>query len=1327
MQPESPADTTVQRAIDAWIRKLVDFSQRNNLLYFRDLKAGTLDCDAMDPVQRDRLLAGEAVMLGKLLPPASKEDADRRAKSMLTVWRKALSNMEERGIQTLFLAHGMATWQDDRVRPGSGEVTRPPMSPVLLYPVAVERSGRDGQTFSLRIAGEPQVNLVLLLALREWAGVDIEAEPLLESETGVIEPAVVFEKLREAAPSLRGFDVLPRWVLGNFAFQKTALVADLRDHPDRFIGHPLVRRLAGLSPTDVAEAVEGDPSNSLAASATTDLDRIDPGKEFLVLDADSSQHQVILKALAGANGVIQGPPGTGKSQTIVNLIASFSAQGKRVLFVAEKRAALEVVLQRLEALGLGHLALDLHGADVSRKTVMERVATALSTIRESVPVADEAIHGPFVERRDRLIAHADRMHARVGGTGMTPFEIIGELTTLPAGLETETRWRGSELAALSPDRRARVLDILEELGAHPGLFLRDPSHAWAAFAVADGAAALRATDTVDELRRSSLPTLTDAYRNLALEVGLPPRHAFAAIREAAAASLGWVDLDAAYGRQLFTQDLDRLETDLAAVEKPGIGGIFGRLFGGSFKAAKRTLSSMRATPGDARLLLADVRAAQAAHNRWRALTTIAPPPEPTRALTAALAEFDAKVAALTSTSLTSVVLPLETPAFDEWLASLQSQRGDAPRMAAVVQLQHELLALGVPAFSAELRHRQASPATWQTLFRHAHSTSAWEAACLAEPGLAGFDGRYHDAIADAFCDLDMKRLKVAADRVRRAHAERAIATMNRFPEQDALVRRESQKKTRHLPLRQLVGRAPDVLTALSPCWMASPLSVSQLLDIERRTFDVVIFDEASQVLPEDAVCSLVRAEYAVVAGDSRQLPPTTFFAASQDEGEVDDEDETAGFESLLDQMMAIVPEPWLLEWHYRSRDERLIAFSNAEVYGGRLVTFPGAGVVSPVRHEFVQASDADAESSAAEVRRVVELILEHAATNPKQSLGVIAMGIKHADRLQAALDAELARRGDESGFFATGTREPFFIKNLERVQGDERDAIILSVGYGKDASGRLPFRFGPLLLQGGERRLNVAITRARSSLTLVSSFTYFDMDPDRCHGRRGLELLRGYLEYAAAGASRAPDAGKPSRGVTSAMAAALREAGLDVEERVGASKYRIDLAVRERDADGGGLAIETDGDAYHSGASARDRDRLRPQQLERLGWTFHRAWAADWLRDPAAETARALAAINGDLPATASPAPGQLAIAPLLSPTTSERGPRPRIGRRDSIDDYTPRELVTLVAWIQSDGRLRTDEELMTLTRQELGFERRGSRIDAALREAIAWVRQMKP
>ena len=489
----------------------------------------------------------------------------------------------------------------------------------------------------------------------------------------------------------------------------------------------------------------------------------------------------------------------------------------------------------------------------------------------------------------------------------------------------------------------------------------------------------------------------------------------------------------------------------------------------------------------------------------------------------------------------------------------------------------------------------------------------------------------------------------------------------------------------------------------------------------------------------------------VVAGDRHQLPPTTFFATAiegEDDITADDDDgrdamatataAIGGFESLLGTLEAFLPN-WLLEWHYRSEDERLITFSNTHIYSGRLVTFPSARGSEAIRHILVPHDPAlggQEESASREVDEVVRQVLQHSETRPHESLGVITMGIKHANRVQAALDRALDLGPDLSEFFSLDREERFFVKNLETVQGDERDAIILSIGYGKVANGDLPHRFGPLTQDVGYRRLNVAVTRAKRRVCLISSFSHDEIDLNRS-GSRGVQLLKAYLEYAASGGRRLPEqeqAGELGLNVFEAdIRDALEARHITTRPQFGASRYRIDLVAMHPEKVGRPvLAIECDGAAYHSSATARDRDRLRQTHLQRLGWRFHRVWSTDWFYNREQETERAVSAYEEAVRAAdlldadagaANPAEMYPTTHPPQRPIPRQRGPRPLVHVRDTIDQYPDRELRQIAEWIQSDGLLRTDDELIRDILEVLPFQRLGGRIRERLQNVAQSVR----
>ncbi|MBB5490834.1 AAA domain-containing protein [Nocardiopsis metallicus] len=445
-----------------------------------------------------------------------------------------------------------------------------------------------------------------------------------------------------------------------------------------------------------------------------------------------------------------------------------------------------------------------------------------------------------------------------------------------------------------------------------------------------------------------------------------------------------------------------------------------------------------------------------------------------------------------------------------------------------------------------------------------------------------------------------------------------------------VIRREAEKKRRHMPVRRLMEEATWEAQRLTPCLMMSPLTVSMFLpsDIE---FDVVVFDEASQVKPADAINCIYRGRSLIVAGDQKQLPPTGFFDRATTDDEWDEEQQET-YESLLDMCKASgrmrdIP----LRWHYRSRHEDLIAFSNRKFYEGELITFPGAHLrdentgVGFVRVENGVYDRGGARNNRVEARKVAERVVHHFRTRPGQTLGVVALSREQAN----AIEDEVAKAKDEhpelGAMFDEGRLGGFFVKNLETVQGDERDVIILSVGYGPAADGVIRRNFGPINRADGSRRLNVAVTRAKRRVEVVSSFSADDLrvGPDDAEGLRRLcEYLR-YAEQGPAALEAQPVAGHAADADTESpfedsVLDTLRGWGYEVQPQVGVAGYRIDLGVIDPELPGRYvIGIECDGAMYHSSKVARDRDRLRDGVLSGLGWRLHRIWGTDWYRDRA--------------------------------------------------------------------------------------------------------------
>jgi len=1198
-----------------WISTLTDLGGRNTLLYYKDRRAGTLDLAGADPDSLERFCRTGSIRLTRLFGDADlRADAIRRVQA---IYRKARELQEERGIRAAYLATGMARWD---------ELFLEPAAPVLLRGLTITPTRARHDDFDLGLDEEAEVNPVLLHKLASVFGAATEE---LAAERG---DRLIRALCRAAAAAeVPGFEIRPRQVIGTFTYAKLPMVRDLEAAGDLLGDSDVVAAIAG--DIEAQELLNGDD----AAEPVLDA----PDQDYSVLDADSSQRSAIGAVLSGHSLVIHGPPGTGKSQTIANLIAALVARGRKVLFVAEKRAAIDAVLSRLKSVDLGEAVLDIHEGTRDRQRIARDLGDTLDLAQRTEAPEGAGLHRRLVDRQRRLNEHVAGLHQAHEPWGLTPFEIQSALLGIPEQAHTQVRLAAPEL--ITADRADRIRDELREFAHLGGFAIRPASTPWYGARLPTTEASRHACDLAARLSSHSIPMLVHHCRRAAEETGLRPPGSY---QEAA----GIILLYASIAQTLTTLDAGVYRAGperLAVACEEGKGLKFrerhalrkqARALWRGAGAAEPSKEELAAAFGEAARQLAE----------WQELCTGAGVP----VLPSAYAEL-AGLAAEVDGQLTALRGYIRLPADPEpLLAELAADRETAWKLPRLYELGTGFDESGLGALLDELARRQATPDLAAAAFDQAWYTTILDRVRVADPRYAAHRGGALDEIASDFRVRDVQHLSANRARVRRAWAQQLREATDRHPLQARVIRKQAALRRGHLPLRRLVDQAHDVLFALKPCWAASPLIVSQVLPAA-RLFDVVIFDEASQIIPADAIPSIMRGHQIVVAGDDRQLPPTNFFRQIGDEGEDGAEDEDslvsfgAGFESVLEALRPLLPT-WPLAWHYRSRDERLVAFSNTHIYGGALTTFPGVLRDDCLRHVVVaQGPEPGQEVSVtAEVEQVVELILEHARVRPHESLGVIALGIKHADRIDTALRGALAAHPGLEGFFAEDQPEPFFVKNLERVQGDERDAIILSIGYGKHPDGRMRYQWGPLLRDGGERRLNVAATRAKHRLTLVSSFSSHDIDPDRVT-KAGARLLADYLEYASSGGTAVGASGSDQLNPFEAdVRDRLAEFGITVVPQYGVGGYRIDFAAAHpQDPDRMVLAIEADGASYRQSGSVRDRDRLRGEHLQRLGWSFHRLWSTNWFYDAKAEVTklrdaydRAVAAADEAAP-PAPPAP----------------------------------------------------------------------------------------
>lgn len=637
-------------------------------------------------------------------------------------------------------------------------------------------------------------------------------------------------------------------------------------------------------------------------------------------------------------------------------------------------------------------------------------------------------------------------------------------------------------------------------------------------------------------------------------------------------------------------------------------------------------------------------------------------------------------------------------------------------------------------------------AFYEAILRHQHQQ---------DPELARFDGEVHGRLVSEFANLDRSRMALSRLEVVRAHHKKIPAVMGIGPV--GVLRGEMAKKSRHMPIRQLMQRASPAIQALKPVFMMSPLSIAQFLPPGLLEFDLLVMDEASQIQPVDALGAVARAKQVVVVGDERQLPPTRFFAKMTSGGSEDDDDQdgaqVSDIESILGLFSARGLPQRMLRWHYRSRHQSLIAVSNSQFYDSKLFIVPSpytkeAGM--GLRFHYVPNGVFEDGMNKTEAKVVAEAIIRHAMDHPNLSLGVAAFSIKQRREIQDQLELLRRLNPQTEEFFHAHPHEPFFVKNLENVQGDERDVILISVAYAKNAQGYMGMRFGPLGAEGGERRLNVLISRAKRRCEVYASITDEDIDLERGKGK-GVFAFKLFLHYARTG--RLSMTERTDRQMESVfeeqVMAALQEKGYQVHPQVGIAGFFVDLAVADAEVPGRYLlGIECDGAEYHSSRSARDRDRLRQAVLEDHGWTIHRIWSTDWFQRPKAELERLVAAVErAKAEALANPAGAVTAARAVpVEVVTIERADVTEIGLEDvsqptgaptayrevqlrpnvtgELHEAPIGVVVSLVKQtVEAEGPIHRDE-VVTRIRTAWGLQRAGNRIDSHVGSAIEIARR---
>lgn len=1133
----------------------------------------------------------------------------------------------------------------------------------MLLPVELVRNARTS-TYDIRMREEDLVtNLPLQQRMFDDFGIELPELEIGEEWS----PGDYFAKVAEVTAQRQRWKIdQDAMQLGFFSFNKLLMFRDLAVDawPEGALAdHALTRGLLyeGFAPE--APLFGGDQPLDLL---------LPPDRQFHVVDADASQAQVIEEVRARRNLVVQGPPGTGKSQTITNIIAAAAKEGRRVLFLAEKMAALSVVHDRLVKVGLRDICLELHSRNANKKAVLAELARTLSqaTAIPRMPDAPAALLGV----RDQLNDIAAALHRPIGLTGETPYAVIGWQARFMGAGHAPPVLASASLATMSREEQARLAHALAHYGERLAAEGHGTSH------IFEGARNLelqpvdleRLAPRLVEVRRAA-ETLRDALNEALLAVGstAPRVLATTAPTEALVSHLsglpgGAVDEarsllalpDGARLRELLSagktwrskrDEAEPLFVETAfshattALRAPLVAGTqsFFARWGGAYRGASKELAGLirGAIPKSAaeRVALVDrlsaVATAKAAWesdreyagrilgDAWRGERTdfvrllavsdwcdqvraskLGATHEGLLALAGRsddVARISEKLRGVVETARTGLKSMIEALDLDLAtvgasdvervdLASVASRFGsmaEAPgrynSWVQLARLRRVIDQAGLESLGERMRSGELDGNSAQLELQYARAEMLWKLALQESPVLRALATEDRHALVERFAGLERSRLK---ENVTTILAEHLSQVPQGAQGEMKIIRGEIAKKRGHLAVRRLFERAGTAVQRIKPVLLMSPISVAQFLPPGALEFDLLVIDEASQVRPEDALGAIARASQIVVVGDNKQLPPSSFFdrvlADEEDGREGDDEDlgldllegaaKLGSMESILTLCEARGLGSRMLRWHYRSRDPSLIAVSNQEFYDGGLILPP-----SPLQQDeayglcFTRVDGAYDKGGKRDNRKegaaIVARVAEHALNHPTLSLGIVTFSFAQRNLITELL--ELARRTNPTldAFLREGQAEDVFVKNIENVQGDERDVILVSVGYGPTTpGGRLSsMSFGPVNGEGGERRLNVLFTRARVRCEVFASFDPGDIDVNRTSGV-GPRILKRFLEFAKHGrmddsSSTGLEADTPFE---AGVAEVIRQFGFLADPQVGSAGFRIDIGVR---------------------------------------------------------------------------------------------------------------------------------------------------------------------
>ena len=1390
LQLQKGAQVTRQQI---WERKLLDFSLRNNLLNLRTgrrvIPFVSFDIDVLEDHIFDREdYSMQAVPVKKLLKPDEfgiydsrlykdelqqlvSEDikhnrlnaylsADEMASTQKFLYRESRTALEENGANSLYMVFGLMRWYENE------KSVRPRYAPLLLMPVELVR--RSGNSYVVRRRDEEMtINTTQVEMLRQQYQIDLKGlQPLPEDESGVDVRAILATVRAQLACQPR-WDVVEEAMLGLFSFNKFVMWNDIHSNAEKMRRSPIIESLfqkhwvgeespSGVqgsnapaarskSPSGVQSdgvAVQESPSGVQGSKVQEGVDETDarhidlhvaPHEFAIPVDVDSSQMEAVVESGEGRSFILYGPPGTGKSQTITNMIANALYHGRRVLFVAEKMAALEVVQKRLKKIGLDPFCLELHSNKVTKSHLLRQLQQTLDLTRIKDPEQYEQASKELFEQRQQLTGYIRLLHKKQA-SGLSLYDCICryegiEGEGIPPSAHFVNGLTDSKLqeAAEKIETLDTVFAITGPVARHQlqGLNIYDPSQQTQS----------QIAEWLTQL--ASQVETTDKLINLINgQAGFKQPHSLNGARWAEQLIAKHDALARQYTEGIFAQDPQQLRAQWTAVcEKWFLPRFFAK------RSFMKGLRAFRADmgEGDVESLFGQLDAfrQQLREGGLQALPMV--PPAAIQACRDLLQGVEKMKAVCDFDDENLDTLARLIP---QWQQALGSSRDWAQWCIRKRELQE----LHLEKVVDYMNHASTTGhAAAQAMLKGTYKYMAMQIVD-SEPQLQMFNGLlFEDAIAKyrdmakQFQELTKKMLycKLAANVPSQALKPTAITELG-------ILKRYIATNGRGATIRHIMDQIPTLLPKLCPVMLMSPISVAQFIDLDQPPFDIVCFDEASQMPTSEAVGAIARGKALICVGDPKQMPPTSFFATNAvDEEEADIDD----MESILDDCITLSLPARYLTWHYRSKHESLIAFSNAQYYESKLYTFPSVDD----RASKVQLIPVDGtydygktRCNRAEAEAIVKEVVRRLSDDElaKRSIGIVSFSKVQQNLIEDLLTDELAKHADLERK-AYDVEEPIFIKNLENVQGDERDVILFSVGYGPDKTGKVSMNFGPLNNSGGERRLNVAVSRARYEMMVFSTLKPEQIDLRRSSAL-GVAGLKAFLEFArngrmavSAGQVKAPT---EHAEIIDAVAGEIRKMGYEVDTSVGRSAFKIDLAVIDpKNEQNYLLGIICDGTRYYETKTERDREICQPGVLQGLGWKLMRLWSVDWLmnkeavldrirkalekpEEPKPASAPKVAAVKGGIE-HAAPLPFAVSKDEIVKETEVTMSPalEKAVKKYQSAVDKMPEGDIEEYARFLIRQQLAVPlDDMKRQFAKAMGYSRRTQQTDIALETAVA-------